>query len=193
MFWKLVFANIEHRPIRAVLSTLLIAVPVTLLLTMAELRPVVLKNASPASSASAPPLQRLAPANPLVAVSFVYCFGVILLSMHGAVLQRTAEIGVLRFLGASRPFVIRIVLAESVLFGVSGAVLGMVLSQSLIRGLTTLGLAASRDAMHWESWLFTVCGVAGAALLGAAYRRVSTTLRQSVKEFTENRRLLLVC
>jgi hypothetical protein len=35
----------------------------------------------------------------------------------------------------------------------------------------------------------------GAAILAffLAFRRVSTTLRQSVKEFTEYRRLLLVC
>jgi len=187
MFWKLVYGNIEHRPVRAALSTLLIAVPVALLLTVAGLRPVLVKDTkvfnggSAVSRTTGPSPERFtptpapespfrqAPANPLVAVSFVYCFAVIVLSMHGAVLQRTREIGILRSMGASKFFVMRIVLAEAVLFGLGGAVLGAVLSQGMREALTNLGLAASRHAVTWAWWPFTVCAVVGAAILGACY------------------------
>ncbi|HEY6252932.1 MAG TPA: FtsX-like permease family protein, partial [Candidatus Angelobacter sp.] len=41
-----------------------------------------------------------------------------------AVLQRTREIGILKSLGASKSFILEVILAEAVLLGAGGTVLG---------------------------------------------------------------------
>jgi putative ABC transport system permease protein len=105
-------------------------------------------------------------------------------SMYGAVLQRTREIGILRSMGASKLFVMRMVLTEAVLFGLNGAVFGVVLSLGMREVLTNLGLAASRRAMTWEWWPFIVCGVVGTAILGACYPSISAARLNLVDALT---------
>jgi hypothetical protein len=186
VFWELVFESIRHRPIRSGLSILLIAVPVALMLTVIALGQRLVSNStrlasgsvvvrSPSGSVrnfgSGPVPQqgpfRQAVTNPLIAVTLINCFAVTLLSMHGAVLQRKREIGILRSLGASNVFVIGIVLTQAGLLGFGGAIFGLVLSQGLLESLMILGLPASRQS--WEWWSFTAGIVSGAAILGGLY------------------------
>jgi putative ABC transport system permease protein len=55
-------------------------------------------------------------------------FAVVCLSMYMAVLQRTREIGILKSLGGSKGFILRIILAEALLLGVGGTILGIIMS-----------------------------------------------------------------
>jgi putative ABC transport system permease protein len=66
--------------------------------------------------------------NVVIGIGVVIGFAVVLLSMYMAVLQRTREIGILKSLGASRWFILKIVLAEAVVMGFFGTILGILMS-----------------------------------------------------------------
>lgn len=66
--------------------------------------------------------------NVMIGIGVVIGFTVVLLSMYMAVLQRTREIGILKSLGASRWFILKIILAEAVIMGFAGTVMGILLS-----------------------------------------------------------------
>jgi putative ABC transport system permease protein len=64
----------------------------------------------------------------IMAIGVIIGFAVVCLSMYMAVLQRTREIGILKSLGASQLFILRIILTEAVILGIGGTVLGILLS-----------------------------------------------------------------
>jgi putative ABC transport system permease protein len=64
----------------------------------------------------------------IVSIGVVIGFAVVCLSMYMAVLQRTREIGILKSLGGSNAFILRIVLAEALIMGVGGTILGIGMS-----------------------------------------------------------------
>jgi putative ABC transport system permease protein len=64
----------------------------------------------------------------IMAIGVVIGFAVVCLSMYMAVLQRTREIGILKALGASKSFILRIILAEALVLGMGGTILGIVMS-----------------------------------------------------------------
>ena len=82
----------------------------------------------------------------MIAIGVVIGFAVVLLSMYMAVLQRTREIGILKALGASRGFILKIILAEAAALGIVGTIIGIGLSfigraliQALVSRLTHAG------------------------------------------------------
>jgi len=64
----------------------------------------------------------------VVGISVVIGFIVIFQAMYTAVMERTREIGILKALGASRLYIVNVVLRETVLLAVGGIVLGIVVS-----------------------------------------------------------------
>ena len=64
----------------------------------------------------------------IMGIGVVIGFAVVCLSMYMAVLQRTREIGILKALGASKTFILEIILAEALLLGVGGTILGIIMS-----------------------------------------------------------------
>lgn len=66
--------------------------------------------------------------NVVIGIGVVIGFAVVLLSMYMAVLQRTREIGILKSLGASRWFILKIILVEAVVMGFFGTILGILMS-----------------------------------------------------------------
>ena len=54
----------------------------------------------------------------MIGIAILIGFAVVCLSMYMAVLQRTREIGILKSLGASRWYVISIILREAVLLAI---------------------------------------------------------------------------
>jgi putative ABC transport system permease protein len=64
----------------------------------------------------------------IVGIGVVIGFAVVCLSMYMAVLQRTREIGILKALGGSNGFILRIILAEAMVLGIGGTVLGILMS-----------------------------------------------------------------
>lgn len=64
----------------------------------------------------------------VVGISVVIGFIVIFQSMYTAVLERTREIGILKSLGASKLFIVRAILRETLLLAVAGIVVGVIVS-----------------------------------------------------------------
>ncbi|MBS1794395.1 MAG: ABC transporter permease [Acidobacteria bacterium] len=91
----------------------------------------------------------------------------VLLSMYTTITERRKEIGILKSLGASKPFIIRVIEGEAFLIGVLGVVLGFavsVVASYLIEKSFDLQFEFSRN------WILTAIAIAvGGSLLGALY------------------------
>jgi putative ABC transport system permease protein len=94
---------------------------------------------------------------------------VVSLSMYMAVLQRTREIGILKSLGATKAFVMQLILWEAGFMGVGGTVAGIALSfasQAVLKRFVPESLPQAIVPIWWP----IVLGIAlGSALLGAVY------------------------
>jgi putative ABC transport system permease protein len=66
--------------------------------------------------------------NVVIGVAVIIGFIVIFQSMYTAVMERTREIGILKSLGASKMYVVNVILRETLLLAVAGIVLGISIS-----------------------------------------------------------------
>jgi putative ABC transport system permease protein len=64
----------------------------------------------------------------IIGIGLVIALAVVCLSMYMAVLQRTREIGILKSLGASRWFILKLILVEAVIMAIGGTLLGILFS-----------------------------------------------------------------
>jgi putative ABC transport system permease protein len=71
----------------------------------------------------------------VVWISVVIGFIVIFQAMYTAIMERTREIGILKAMGASRLYIVNVVLRETVLLAIGGIVLGIVVSIGARAGL----------------------------------------------------------
>lgn len=71
----------------------------------------------------------------VVGISLVIGFIVIFQAMYTAVMERTREIGILKAMGASKLYIVNVVLRETVLLALGGIVLGIVFSLAARAGL----------------------------------------------------------
>ncbi|MGC1385356.1 MAG: FtsX-like permease family protein, partial [Candidatus Acidiferrales bacterium] len=95
-------------------------------------------------------------------------FLVIFLSMYTTVIERTREIGVLKSLGASKAYIVEIVMSETALLCVAGAALGLGLSYTA-RAIF-LKLFPALSILMTPKWIAIASLIALAGgLLGAAY------------------------
>src|SRR2546430_3568265 len=88
----------------------------------------------------------------MVGIAIFIGFAVVCLSMYMAVLQRTREIGILKSLGASRWYVINIVLMEAGFLGFGGENFCIGLSYVAERGVGAFGSASVSPGLH-PSWV----------------------------------------
>ncbi|HEY3825028.1 MAG TPA: FtsX-like permease family protein [Bryobacteraceae bacterium] len=96
-------------------------------------------------------------------------FLVVWMSMYMAVLQRTREIGILKSLGASKGFVMGIVLAEAFLLGLGGTIAGVALSFLTRWIMDALMPASLPQAIVPDWWPIAGLIAVGGALLGSLY------------------------
>lgn len=96
-------------------------------------------------------------------------FAVVSLSMYMAVLQRTREIGILKSLGASKAFVMGMILAEAFALGLGGTIAGIGLSFGTRWIMSVLMPASLPQAIVPVWWLIAGLIALGGALLGALY------------------------
>ncbi|HET9131055.1 MAG TPA: FtsX-like permease family protein, partial [Terriglobia bacterium] len=75
-----------------------------------------------------------------VVVFVALCIGVlvIFLSMYTTIMERTREIGILRSLGASKMFIVTLIMKESILLCAIGVVLGTIGSELIMNGAKAL-------------------------------------------------------
>jgi putative ABC transport system permease protein len=104
----------------------------------------------------------------VIGVSVVIGFIVIFQAMYTAVMERTREIGILKSLGASKLYIVNVILRETVLLAVLGVILGFIVSYA-----TRTGLHAKFPLLPiniYPRWLgFATLIAIGGALLGAIY------------------------
>jgi putative ABC transport system permease protein len=104
----------------------------------------------------------------VVGISVIIGFIVIFQAMYTAVMERTREIGILKAMGASKLYIVNVVLRETVLLALGGIVLGVVVSLA-----ARVGLAHKFPLMKVivaGGWIVraTLIAIAG-AIAGALY------------------------
>lgn len=105
----------------------------------------------------------------VVVIGVVIGFAVVCLSMYMAVLQRTREIGILKSLGGSNGFILRIILAEALILGVGGTALGILMSFGAYWLIQILVPASIQMAIVTSWWPIALAITLVAAGLGALY------------------------
>jgi putative ABC transport system permease protein len=103
----------------------------------------------------------------VIVISVAIGFLVIFQSMYTAVMERTREIGILKSMGASKLYIVNVILRETVLLAVGGILVGIIISLAAragIDGRTTLRVIVT------GGWILkaTLIAIVG-AVLGALY------------------------
>jgi putative ABC transport system permease protein len=106
--------------------------------------------------------------NTMIGIAVAIGFLVIFLSMYTTIIERTREIGVLKSLGASKVYIVRVILSESTLLCVAGILLGIVFSYGsralFLKLFPTLTILITVD------WIFKAAFIAIlGGLLGSSY------------------------
>jgi putative ABC transport system permease protein len=106
--------------------------------------------------------------NVVVGISVVIGFIVIFQAMYTAVMERTREIGILKSMGASRLYIVNVVLRETALLALCGIVLGIAVS--LVARIGLEHRFPLLPIIVGENWIVraTLIAIAG-AILGALY------------------------
>jgi putative ABC transport system permease protein len=73
--------------------------------------------------------------NVVIGISMVIGFMVIFQSMYTAVMERTREIGILKSLGASKLYIMRVILRETLLLAIAGIIVGILLTFAVGKGI----------------------------------------------------------
>jgi putative ABC transport system permease protein len=95
-------------------------------------------------------------------------FLVIFLSMYTTITERTREIGILKSLGASKRYIISIILREAALLTAVGIVAGFV--GSVIMRKAFIGLFPTLSVeLTWDWRLYSACLALMGSLVGAFY------------------------
>lgn len=117
----------------------------------------------------------------VMGIGLVIGFAVVCLSMYMAVLQRTREIGILKAIGGSNSFILRIVMAEAMVLGLGGTVLGILMSFGAWWLIRTL-VPSSLSIRIVPSWWPIACAVTlvGAGL-GALYPGLSAARHDPIE------------
>jgi putative ABC transport system permease protein len=108
----------------------------------------------------------------VIGVSLVIGFLVIFQSMYTAVMERTREIGILKSMGASKLYIVNVVLRETVLLAITGIVVGIAVSL-----LARIGIQSRWPLVHIDKstdWIIRAAIIAivgaGAGALYPAYK-----------------------
>jgi putative ABC transport system permease protein len=106
--------------------------------------------------------------NVMISIAVAIGFLVIFLSMYTTIIERTREIGVLKSLGASKLYIVQIILSETTLLCIAGVVFGIGLSFA-VREITSHAFP-SLTILITTKWMLlsTLIALVG-GILGAAY------------------------
>lgn len=106
--------------------------------------------------------------NIVIGIAVVIGFLVIFQSMYTAVMERTREIGILKSLGASKAYIVRVILRETLLLALAGIVVGVILS--LIASGSIRHAIPTMPVQFTAGWIFraAIIAIVG-AMVGAIY------------------------
>jgi putative ABC transport system permease protein len=117
----------------------------------------------------------------IVGIGVVIGFAVVCLSMYMAVLQRTREIGILKSLGGSKGFIIRIIWAEALLLGLGGTAFGIILSYGARLAIEALQPASFQVEIVYAWWPRALAITLAGATLGALYPGLSAASHDPIE------------
>jgi putative ABC transport system permease protein len=118
------------------------------------------------TSSNLPGLQAFV--NTMIGLAVAIGFLVIFLSMYTTIVERTREIGVLKSLGASKVYIIRVILSETTLLCVAGTLVGIALSIGC--RATFLHLFPTLTILITPDWILKAAAIAIlGGLVGSSY------------------------
>jgi len=117
----------------------------------------------------------------VMGIGVVIGFAVVCLSMYMAVLQRTREIGILKSLGASKGFILGIILSEAFFLGLGGTILGIVMSYGAAALIHALKPASLPMIIAYDWWPIAGAITVAGALLGALYPGLSAAAHDPIE------------
>jgi putative ABC transport system permease protein len=117
----------------------------------------------------------------IMAIGVIIGFAVVCLSMYMAVLQRTREIGILKSLGASQVFILRIILTEAVILGIGGTILGIVMSFGACWLIRTVEPASIPMVIVPSWWPIAGAVTLIGSALGALYPGLSAARHDTIE------------
>jgi putative ABC transport system permease protein len=115
----------------------------------------------------------------VIGIAVIVGFIVIFQAMYTAVLERTREIGILKSLGASRLYIVNVVLRETTFLAIVGIILGVLLTFAIRFAMDvhfpTLPFPVS------SAWILNATLIAlGGALLGAVYPAIKAARKDPI-------------
>jgi putative ABC transport system permease protein len=116
----------------------------------------------------------------LIVISMLLSFMVILLAMYTTIFERTREIGILKSLGASRRFIVGMILKESVTICGLGAFLGIAISE-IIRKIVIMKHPTMQVSMGFDDLIMGLALGLVAGTLGALYPAYKAAKMDPVK------------
>jgi putative ABC transport system permease protein len=106
--------------------------------------------------------------NLVIGISVVIGFMVIFQSMYTAVMERTREIGILKSLGASKLYIVRVILRETLLLAIAGIIVGILMTFAAGQGIHyKIRTLPVEFPLRWMLWATIIAIVS--SLLGALY------------------------
>ncbi|MGH9398515.1 MAG: ABC transporter permease [Terriglobia bacterium] len=107
--------------------------------------------------------------NVMIGIAVGIGFLVIFLSMYTTITERTREIGILKSLGASKAYIINLILKEAGILSVAGIIAGLIGVVLIKRFINVSMPTVALEPLH-VAWVARAAGLAvGGALIGAFY------------------------
>lgn len=113
----------------------------------------------------------------VIGISVIIGFIVIFQSMYTAVMERTREIGILKSLGASKGYVMRVILRETLLLAIGGIIFGIAVSMA-----ARAGILAHWPTLPVQLTLGWILRAAIIAILGAMLGAIYPALKAAQKD-----------
>lgn len=104
----------------------------------------------------------------VISIAVIVGFLVIFQSLYTAVMERTREIGILKSMGASKLYILNVILREALLVSIAGIILGIILTQFIKYGLE-LRVAKFSFQLTIQWRIYATLIALGGSLLGAIY------------------------
>jgi putative ABC transport system permease protein len=103
---------------------------------------------------------------PFIGVSLIIGFLVIFQSMYAAVMERTREIGILKSMGASKFYIVNVIMRETGVLAVAGIVLGicfsLAASWAIRHRFPLVQVVVTKDWIAWAMLVAVIGAIAGA-------------------------------
>lgn len=104
----------------------------------------------------------------VISIAVIVGFLVIFQSLYTAVMERTREIGILKSMGASKLYILNVILREALLVAIAGIIFGILGTQLIKLGLD-FHYAKFSFQLTWKWRGYATLIALGGALLGAMY------------------------